>query len=384
MTEESIDVFGALYESELANELDIDTNEELLPILNRKLYIDKTDRSVSDIQRLINEKELNLQPDYQRNYIWPEDKASKFIESLLLGIPIPTIFWSENENNTFEVIDGQQRLTSLNKFLNNDLKLKSLETLFELNGKKYNELEEKFQRILKNASLPIVVLKNGSSEEIKYDVFRRINQGSIKLSNQDLRNVIYRGLLIDFISELSKIPEYQDELLSNFTRAKLNKEHEEMIIRFLSMESLIVDKEFNIDSTYVGRMNDVMIRFLSENKNNQEILESIKASFIQAIENTLLVFGNEGFRNIKVYDNNEFEYSRTINKTVAELQMVVLSRFSYDQIEPYKELIKQTFEQLCISNPAIFSYSTGNRSNVVTRYSWGKSVLEILSGENHE
>jgi len=383
MTEESIDIFGALFQSELANELDIETNEELLPILNRKLYIDKTDRSVSDIQRLINERELNLQPSYQRNYIWQEDKASKFIESLLLGIPIPTIFWSENENNTFEVIDGQQRLTSLDKFLNNDLKLKSLETLFELNGKKYNELEEKFQRILKNASLPIVVLKTGSSEEIKYDVFRRINQGSIKLSNQDLRNVIYRGLLIDFISELSKITDYQDTLLSNFTRAKLNKEHEEMIIRFLSMDSLIVDKEFKIDSTYVGRMNDVMIKFLSENKNNQEILESIQASFIQAIENTLLVFGNKGFRNIKVYDNNEFEYSRTINKTVAELQMVVLSRFSYDQIEPYKELIKQSFEQLCISNPTIFSYSTGNRSNVITRYSWGKSVLKILSGENH-
>lgn len=89
----------------------VDTNE------NRKLYVNKVDKSTSDLFRMIIEGELNLQPDYQRKFVWDKKTMSKFIESLLLSIPVPTIFLAENSDNSFEVIDGQQRLTTIFAFM---------------------------------------------------------------------------------------------------------------------------------------------------------------------------------------------------------------------------------------------------------------------------
>ncbi|HFI0844661.1 TPA: DUF262 domain-containing protein, partial [Streptococcus suis] len=92
-------------------QIDIDVEEEVLDEFetphNRKLYIDRVDKSTSDIVRMIKEGELNLQPDYQRRFVWSAKTQSQFIESLLLSIPIPTIFLAENDDETFEVIDGQ-------------------------------------------------------------------------------------------------------------------------------------------------------------------------------------------------------------------------------------------------------------------------------------
>ena len=88
---------------------------------SRKLYVDKVDKSTSDLFRMIVEGELNLQPNYQRKFVWDKKTMSKFIESLLLSIPIPTIFLAENNDDTFEVIDGQQRLTTIFAFMKSKL-----------------------------------------------------------------------------------------------------------------------------------------------------------------------------------------------------------------------------------------------------------------------
>ena len=136
-------------EEELDNDLVAESNEK------RRLYVDKVDKSTSDLFRMIQEGELNLQPDYQRKFVWDKKTMSKFIESLLLSIPIPTIFLSENADDTYEVIDGQQRLTTIFAFMKSKLEeadeeklphelksvevlsLTGLETLREYNKKSY-------------------------------------------------------------------------------------------------------------------------------------------------------------------------------------------------------------------------------------------------------
>ena len=153
--------------------IDLDREEELSDEIEaptgRKLYIDKVDKSTSDIIRMITEGELILQPDYQRKFVWNEKTQSQFIESLLLSIPIPTIFLAENDDDTLEVIDGQQRLTTVYSFyksiLSEDelkrdsvkdkqldeiqpLKLSGLNTLNNLNKKTLNEMDEKIQLLI--------------------------------------------------------------------------------------------------------------------------------------------------------------------------------------------------------------------------------------------
>ena len=184
----------------------------------RKLYVDKVDKSTSDLFRMMVENELNLQPDYQREFVWNNRTMSKFIESLLLSIPIPTIFLAENKDDTFEVIDGQQRLTTLFAFMKSDrvveevklsdslknvntLTLNGLETLTKYNKKKFEDLEDGLKRKFNNVSLPVVIIKKDSTEDIKYDIFSRINSGSAKLNSQELLNVMYRGKLMESLNE---------------------------------------------------------------------------------------------------------------------------------------------------------------------------------------
>ena len=112
-------------EAETEAEIDITEDDK------RKLYVDKVDKSTSDLFRMIVEGELNLQPDYQRRFVWDKKTMSKFIESLFLSIPIPTIFLAENNDDTFEVIDGQQRLTTIFAFMKSKLVANEIEKLSE-------------------------------------------------------------------------------------------------------------------------------------------------------------------------------------------------------------------------------------------------------------
>lgn len=157
-------------EEEIEQDIDLNQNEK------RKLYVDKVDKSTSDLFRMIIEGELNLQPPYQREFVWDQKTMSKFIESLLLSIPIPTIFLAENDDDTFEVIDGQQRLTTIVAFMKSKLSdneieklpeklkrlniliLNGLETLKQFNKKSYEDLIE-MQRKFNNVSLPVVIVK---------------------------------------------------------------------------------------------------------------------------------------------------------------------------------------------------------------------------------
>ena len=199
---------------DVEEETEDEENEPQLPQPNsRKLYIDKGDKSVADLFRMIKQKEINLQPDFQRKFIWDKKTMSRFIESLLLSIPIPTIFLSENSDETYDVIDGQQRLTTIFSFMRESLsedevsqlpeylrnissfKLSGLDTLTEFNAKNYDDVVREKRKFL-NVFLPIVIVEKDSSEDIKYDIFSRINRGSVKLNSQELLNVMYRGNLI--------------------------------------------------------------------------------------------------------------------------------------------------------------------------------------------
>ena len=174
---------------ELSDESETVSSEEKS---KRKLYVDKVDKSTSDLYRMIIEGELILQPEYQRNFVWTTKTMSKFIESLLLSIPIPTIFLAENKDDTYEVIDGQQRLTTIFAFMkdgnvtenpkiDNELKefpvltLNGLETLDQYNRKTYKTFEDSIRRKFNNVSVPVVIIKKDSTEDIKYDIFSSLN-----------------------------------------------------------------------------------------------------------------------------------------------------------------------------------------------------------------
>lgn len=384
--------------------------EEIETPPNRKLYIDKVDKSTSDIIRMIKEGELNLQPSYQRRFVWNTKTQSQFIESLLLSIPIPTIFLAENDDETFEVIDGQQRLTTVFSFYKSvlseedlklfdvsdknllkmdALKLMGLETLPDLNRLKFNEMDDRIQRKFKNVSLPMVIIQKDSSEDIKYDIFSRINQGSIKLNGQELLNVMYRG---EFLKKLNEICE-RDEVDNIFGKRPVLKKrfgYNEILLRsFILSEfvgkdwSIIPVKVKHVDKfenekkerKYGGRLNSAITEFLKEFRNDVAKGEELERFLLDSIEKVKIVFGSEAFKRI---DNKDLATS--INKTIAEVQLVTLSRFSMDKIINNKEKIKDSFKEFLLKedNTELFIRGTNNTANFIKRYTWGRDLEKKL------
>ena len=117
-------------------------------------------------------------PEYQRDFTWDEQRQSRFIESVLLGLPIPLIFVAENENSVWEIVDGSQRIRTLNAFMNNQLELQNLEKLNTLNGFKFEDLDPSRQGKFKDLPIRMIVLTEEATDDVKKDMFERINRGS--------------------------------------------------------------------------------------------------------------------------------------------------------------------------------------------------------------
>ena len=166
----------------------------------RKLVTDKQDPNVSSLFDKYTRNKLILQPDYQRKFVMKPAVASRLIESMLLGIPLPVVYFAEEEDGSLSVIDGQQRLTAIisfikGKFLYDDkvFKLSSLIVLTDLNKKSWNDLSDSQREKILDTSIRAIVIKKESSDDIKFEIFERLNTGSTPLNEDEIRNTIYRG-----------------------------------------------------------------------------------------------------------------------------------------------------------------------------------------------
>lgn len=304
-------------------------------IKNQKIYKERQDKSLIDLKRMIDEEDIILQPNYQRGYVWTKQNASSFIESLFMSIPIPTIFVSENKNNKWEVIDGQQRLVTIMKFFNNVFSLNNkLPILEQLSGKKFQDLDEEIQRFFSNQiTLQIVIIKKETDSNIKYDIFSRINKGSISLNSQELRNCLYRGNLNELLKKIAKnTGNKYPNLFSKNMHIRMNDI--EVILRFFAMRKIYNNND-NFDS-YKGLTTELN-NFMDTNKNLTEdkILE-LENLFNNAFNKVDIVFGENKF---KYYDTDKNSFNNLINKSILEIQMCILNEYSLEDIKSKKDKI---------------------------------------------
>lgn len=218
-------------DSQLAENQEVsDDDEQQIPsseekrMLLKKTKIVKQTWSIQEIYQKIKSGRLVLAPDYQRNDIWKTDKKTAFIESLYMGIIVPPIYVVEIpgkdllDDSTYEVVDGKQRLTAIEKFLTNKFLLssKSLEYYKDwFANKNYNDIRESYQEMtfeMLSSVLDIYVITANSPEFTKYDIFSRLNKGAEKLKVNEIRKAIYRSSLIDVVNSFVK-----DQLQNNKT-----------------------------------------------------------------------------------------------------------------------------------------------------------------------
>ncbi|MCX6566900.1 MAG: DUF262 domain-containing protein [Candidatus Aminicenantes bacterium] len=212
-----------------------DPDEE--PIRDRRVFTQPYDLVVESLIDQIRGgtiflRPLSERPSFQRRYVWTNVLASRLIESILLNVPIPPCYLSQNENFELDVIDGQQRLFSIYRFLDNQYPLTGLEVLKELNGLRFHQVPPKFQRLLKTHTLRCVVITNESHPEIKFDVFERLNTNTVPLNAQELRNCIYRGSLISYLEDAVTYKPWLSILGKKQPDKRMRDE--ELVLRFFS------------------------------------------------------------------------------------------------------------------------------------------------------
>jgi uncharacterized protein with ParB-like and HNH nuclease domain len=173
-------------------------------------------------------------PEYQRKFIWTLKDKTSFIESVLLGLPIPLMFFCERkEDGNLEVIDGAQRVQTLCGFINDEIIISDLPKLTNLKGFKFSDLSGLHQRRFKNKTMRVVVLDNSTQTEIRQDIFNRINASGKKINDSEMRRGSFPGKLTDFIDTCAK-----DSLLIKLcpvSEEKNNRyERFELVLRFFA------------------------------------------------------------------------------------------------------------------------------------------------------
>lgn len=315
--------------------------------------------------------EIDLAPAFQRKGdLWDDKKQSQLIESLLIKFPLPAFYFDGTDNNKWLVVDGLQRLSALKNFvIQKKLKLVGLEFLNKLEGATFDDLPRNLQRQIEEAQITAYIINAGTPEEVKFNIFKRINTGGLILNSQEIRHALNQGIPAKFVEELANTQEFQDATGRIKPDRMLDRE---FVTRFIAFRIKPVS-EYKPDlDTY---MNEKMgeLKLLTEN----ERLE-IKDSFVSSMKLAKEVFGDWAFR--KVF--NLEERRKPINKALFEVWSVELSRLSEEQrknLRAKKDLLFNSFINLLKTDETFFASitsATGDRTRVSYRYSKIGSIIK--------
>lgn len=328
-----------------------------IPPEQRRLHTETLDFSISTVIDSL-EKGSIFVPEFQRRYVWNQSQASRLIESLIIQCPIPVIYLNQEKDERLSVIDGNQRLLSLKKFIkNNQFGLKGLTAYPELEGLKFFELDARFQRHILNRTLRCIVIAKDTHPQIKFDVFERLNSGSVKLSSQELRHGIYHGSFMKLINELAKEKSWR-ELINPGADKRMKAE--ELVIRFFSFR-------YNF-TNYKKPLANFLNEFCDANK---EITNEQKTEFVNifriATKNVHALYGDLAF---KIFDKD----LKPLNKFNAALfDAEMLSMSSYEEEIEVNATKRQRFikklGELFYNDEFIklISYSTSDRNPINKR-----------------
>ncbi len=327
--------------------MNYDTAEITTPKLDVEYY--GADFPVDVLVKRMEEEEFII-PGFQREYVWKEDEASRFIESLLIGFPVPSLFLvREKKSAKYIVIDGQQRLKTLQYFYKGafpngkPFKLKGIQAQY--NGLTYSNLASSDQRSLGNAIIHCIIISENDGSNGTFALFARLNTSGTTLNSQEIRNAIYHGPFNDLIQDLS-----QNEIWKNLYDKTDNRSTEqELILRFLALH-------FNIES-YRGDMTDFLNEFMNR---NQDLLvfskDEIRNIFLGAIQFIHTHIGSKAFY-----------HKKTFNKTLYESLMILTAREMPAMIEHQR--FKEFYRSLVNDDNfwAFSQHATTSKKNLFSR-----------------
>ena len=270
----------------IAQKQTIDASEQLAE-QRRSVSFDSYDITVKQLVAMVTGGEINIAPDYQRHFVWDDVRQSQLIESIFLGIPVPSLFMATNKDATWEVVDGLQRITTLLNFIqpeeipssinisDDPLSLKGLEKLTALNGETYQSLPDTLQLSLLTRPMRLTVLNDRSDFQVRFDLFERLNTGGIILHEQEIRGCVFLGPFNDFIKECAS-----DERLRTLVKRR--------------------------DTGGRGNLEELVLKFFAYLEHRDNFTHSVKDFLNEYMEKKTKKFGNR--RELEKVFNSTLDY----------------------------------------------------------------------------
>jgi hypothetical protein len=340
-------------------------------IEEREVNTNPADPDVETLLKRIENKHLILRPDFQRTDVWSATQKSRLIESLLLNLPIPPCFLAEDEGEVRVVVDGQQRLRSIDDFYHGRFALTGLQVLKDLNDKKWSELPPTLDRKILQRVIRTLVISHYTNPAIRSEIFERLNSGGEPLTEQEIRNATLRGSFNNLLNSLATSADFLKAL--GIKKADDRLRHHELVLRFFAVRNAVSD--------YKPPLKMILGDYMRSNRNaNAKEIEVYKQLFTDAEANVVTVFGDHAFRRYRVKDGVPV-FETAVSKAVFELEMLTLSFFSRVTIQQTAPSILDAFKTLSTTNEAFaesLSRATDHRRRFYQRLKlWDAELVKL-------
>lgn len=350
----------------------------------RKVFTNKGNPEIASLHRKFKQGILILQPDFQRGFVWDIKKASRLIESVLLDIPLPVVYLSEGKGEEEYVIDGQQRLTSFFSFIDGKFsnhkgfELTGLNALTELEGKSFKELSRKLQNKILYHEISTITFRKESNESLKFEVFERLNSGSVSLNDQELRNCIYRGTYNDLIKGLANDTTFR-KLIGMKGQEKRMRDVE-FVLRFCAFYR-------NGYQNYKPSMKNFLNQEMEKHRDlDQKDISELRKVFKRAVSHVNSLLGENAFKRFYRGDEgkvNGYWEPKQMNASLYDILMDSLSRVNSNIFMRNLDAIREAYIDLMTGDDDFIrsiELSTSSRQAINKRFiAWNQALNSILS-----
>jgi len=247
--------------------------EEQIGQLRKEIDYNTRDYTIDFLIQKFREGEFFIPDEYQRNYIWNDADKNRFIESIILGLPIPFMFFSDTEDGGCEIIDGAQRTQAMEEFMSGDFILGDLKKLPTLNGFSYKDIPSYFRKKFDKTNMRVIVLSDTTSLEIRQEIFNRINTTGRDAKPSEVRRGSFRGAFMDFLTKCSNNDLFKEVCPISVTMQK-RYEQLELVIRFFAY--------LNGYQSFNHRVDEFLDNYIESNQDSYDEKE-MEAEFVSML-----------------------------------------------------------------------------------------------------
>ena len=334
------------------------------------LLIRNETRTVYGVFRRIKQGFYVMDPDFQRDFIWKPDKQSRLIESVIMRIPLPVFYLAEDEEGKMIVVDGLQRLSTFERFLKNDLKLR-LPDRGTLHGKRFSDLSPKLKNRIEDCNLTFYIMDARVPERARLDIFERVN-GGVALSRQQMRNCLYMGKATRFLKA-----EARTDLFLGATGRSLRSDtmrDREFVNRFCAFEILGING-------YRGDMDQYLADGLQTmNRMEAPEIDSLRRDFRRSLKNNYSIFGKHAFRKRLAGTKRR----SVINASLWDVMSTGLAHYGQPHVSERRGVLRTAFRDLLRDQnfDTAITYATNGDKRVRARFRMTQAMLEEVLGDH--